>query len=101
MQYDAKHQPDDDLLDDPDAAPAATGQYQQFSFGSIREVSAPPNRHTVSASAVLSTAEVVSLLGGRASVMRQWLRRVRPLPHPSGRRVYLWSDVLTALKEAA
>lgn len=59
-----------------------------------------PDRHAVNIAAVLSAEEVVHLLGGRASVTRRWLRRVRPLPHPSGRRVYLWGDVLAVLKEA-
>ena len=55
----------------------------------------------MSEAAILSAEEVVFLVGGRASVTRRWLRQVRPLAHPSGRRVYLWGDVLAALKEAA
>ena len=91
-----------DSILDPDAAPAAlTGKYEQFDFTSGREVPERPNRFTVSEAAVLSAEEVIHLLGGRACVTRRWLRRVRPLDHPSGRRVYLFADVLAALKEVA
>ena len=59
------------------------------------------SRHTVSADAILSAEEVIQLLGGRSSVTRRWLRRVAPLPHPSGRRVYRWGDVIAKLREVA
>lgn len=91
----------DELLDLPAVPEEPTGQYEQIEFGTIREVVEKPNRHTVSEAAILSAEEVIYLVGGRASVTRRWLRQVRPLAHPSGRRVYLWGDVLAALKEVA
>jgi len=59
------------------------------------------SRHTVSADAILSAEEVIQLLGGRSAATRRWLRQVAPLPHPSGRRVYLWGDVIATLKAVA
>ena len=58
-------------------------------------------RLTISGDAVLSAEQVVEILGGRASVVRRWLQQVPPLRHPTGRRAYLWSDIVAYLKEAA
>ena len=58
-------------------------------------------RYAVSRDAVLSADEVVEAVGGRQSAVREWLNStVTPLRHPSGRRVYLWSDVLDAMRRA-
>lgn len=83
------------LLIDP------SGLTETTEFAVLREMPERPSRHTVSMAAVLSAEEVIHLVGGRASVVRRWLRQVRPLPHPTGRRVYVWGDVLAALKEVA
>ena len=57
---------------------------------------------TLSQDAVLSTDEVIEAIGGRAPVVRKWLREsVLPLRHPSGRTVYRWGDVLHVLRRAA
>lgn len=88
-----------DRLFDEAGAEQSSGGYVMFDLPLLHQGPDRPNRHTVSASAVLSAEEVIYLIGGRAAVARQWLRRVRPLAHPSGRRVYLWSDVLSVLRE--
>jgi len=56
-------------------------------------------RHTVTADALLSAEEVISLLGGRQAVVRDWLREVASMWHPTGRRVYRWGDVLDHLRQ--
>ena len=80
-----------------EVADPADGQLT-VDYAILREIPERPNRHTVSLAAVLSPEEVIHLVGGRASVVRRWLRQVRPLPHPTGRRVFVWGDVLAALK---
>lgn|GEM_PF-6217472 len=89
----------DDVLDL--AVQGAPGFVMIPSFGSTTTPPAKLSRHTVTADAILSAEEVVQLLGGRSSATRRWLRSVPPLRHPSGRRVYLWGDVIAVLKEAA
>ena len=56
-------------------------------------------RHTVTADSLISAEEVVSLLGGRQAVVRDWLHQVPPMWHPTGRRVYRWGDVLDQLRQ--
>ena len=58
-------------------------------------------RCMVSRDALLSTEEVVEVLGGRRAEVVQWLRTadVVPVPHPTNRRVYLYGEILEALKE--
>lgn len=59
-------------------------------------------RHTVSADALLSLEEVVEQLGGRAGDVRPWVaQNVRPLRHPSGRKVYRWGDVIETMRGVA
>ena len=91
----------EDLLDLPPTNPNPSGEYELVEFATLREMPERPSRHTVSLAAVLSPEEVIHLIGGRASVARRWLRRVRPLAHPTGRRVYVWGDVLAAMREVA
>ncbi|HOI36708.1 MAG TPA: hypothetical protein PLF11_04955 [Bacillota bacterium] len=59
-------------------------------------------RTTLSPDAVLTVDEVIEAVGGRAPVVRTWLRdSVVPLRHPSGRIVFRWGDVLNAMRGAA
>lgn len=59
-------------------------------------------RLVISADALLSPEEVIEHVGGRAAIVRAWLRdNVFPLRHPSGRRVYRWGDVVDAMRRAA
>ncbi len=59
-------------------------------------------RLVVSAHAILSFEEVVRNVGGRSAEVRDWLQNaVVPLRHPTGRRVYLWGDVVDAMRRAA
>lgn len=72
----------------PDPAPAATR--------------AQPVPTALTPETIVTPAQVVELVGGRQQVVRQWLRQaVIPLGHPTGRTVYLWGDVLAALRGAA
>ena len=75
---------------DPDPAPMPVALVRQL------------KRLIVSADALLSPEEVVRHLGGRAAIVRAWLRNnVLPIRHPSGRRVYRWGDVVEAMRRAA
>lgn len=59
-------------------------------------------RRMISADALMSAEGVVDCLGGRSAVVRRWLKENVPLfPHPADRRVYLWGEVLEALRRAA
>lgn len=59
-------------------------------------------RTTLSPDAVLTVDEVIETVGGRAPVVRAWLRRaVVPLKHPTGRVIFRWGDVLNAMRGAA
>lgn len=85
------------------------GGFLEFNLESTRPTSSPETtalklirRTAVSADAVMSATEVIELVGGRAAVVREWLRKaVLPLRHPSGRKVYRWGDVLDAMRRAA
>lgn len=85
----------------PDEHAEATDGFIMIPPLGSKATSARLSRHTVTADALLSAEEVVELLGGRSSATRRWLRQVAPLPHPSGRRVYLWGDVIATLKAVA
>lgn len=59
-------------------------------------------RTTLSPDAVLTTDEVIEAVGGRAPIVRTWLKdSVVPLRHPTGRVVFRWGDVLDAMRGAA
>ncbi len=59
-------------------------------------------RTTLAPDAVLTVDEVIEAVGGRAPVVRQWLKSsVLPLRHPTGRVIYRWGDVLDAMRGAA
>jgi len=57
---------------------------------------------TLSPDAVLTADEVIEAVGGRAPVVRNWLKdSVVPLKHPTGRVIFRWGDVLNAMRGAA
>lgn len=66
------------------------------------EIAHRTERSGVSDSAVLPPEDIIRLVGGRAALVREWLRNnVVPLRHPSGRKVYRWGDVVDAMRRAA
>lgn len=78
--------------------------YETFSFNRDDDSaeSRRLSRTLVSAEAVLTADDIIALIGGRAAIVREWLKQtVTPLRHPSGRRVYLWGDVVQAMRRAA
>ena len=98
----------DEMLDDIDKQPG-TGDFISLTdtgYGSSENVVAKLakvlRRTTLSQDAVLTMDEVIESVGGRAPVVRAWLRRaVVPLRHPSGRVIFRWGDVLDAMRRAA
>jgi hypothetical protein len=93
---------DDNIFDDPLPAPEGFMTFRWPAPTSTGTVADTLIRTTVSADAVLTPADVVHMIGGREGVVRNWLRdAVQPLRHPSGRTVYRWGDVLTAMSRAA
>ncbi len=59
-------------------------------------------RTTLSPDAVLTVDEVIETVGGRAPVVRAWLKgAVVPLKHPTGRVIFRWGDVLDAMRGAS
>jgi hypothetical protein len=94
-----------DALDDslsPDPTPEPDEGLFGWGHSPTEDRTAPDMttlRHTVTADALLSAEEVVSLLGGRQAVVRDWLRQIASMWHPTGRRVYRWGDVLDQLRQ--
>ena len=80
-------------------------QFHHFDLRAAQEERAIPTifrRLMVSADALLSAEEVVELIGGRKAPVRAWLRGGVPtMPHPTGRTLYRWGDVVDAMRRAA
>lgn len=103
----------DDLLEVMGASQPVTGDFEYVEVGGDVEDDAAQverrsilrilRRLVVSADAVLSAEEVIEEVGGRAAIVRAWLRNaeVYPLRHPSGRRVYRWGDIVEAMRRAS
>jgi len=98
----------DEMLDNIDQRPA-TGDFMP-----IPDIGNEPSetvgtklakvlrRTTLSPDAVLTVDEVIETVGGRAPVVRAWLKEsVLPLRHPTGRVIFRWGDVLDAMRRAA
>lgn len=98
----------DEMLDDIDQRPI------KRDFMSIPDMGYEPSesvaaklakvlrRTTLSPDAVLTTDEVIEAVGGRAPVVRAWLKdSVMNLRHPTGRVIYRWGDVLDAMRGAS
>ena len=80
-------------------------RFHHFDLHGALEARAVPlavKRLIVTADALLSADEVVNLIGGRKAPVRAWLRAGVPtMPHPTGRTLYRWGDVVDAMRRAA
>ncbi len=80
-------------------------RFHHFDLRGAEEARAVPlevKRLIVTADALLSADEVINLIGGRKAPVRAWLRGGVPtMPHPTGRTLYRWGDVVDAMRRAA
>jgi len=57
---------------------------------------------SISRDTIVSPRDVERLLRGRSSDIRAWLKaNVTPVDHPTGREMYIWGEVLDALRGVA
>jgi len=53
----------------------------------------------ISRDALVTADMIVRALKGRSQVVRGWIKtQLRPIEHPTGRDLYIWGDVLAALR---
>jgi len=96
----------DDLLDDLAGSPGRGQRFEHFDLGTgdletraMEKMVRTLRRSTLTRDAVVSLDEVIEAVGGRAAVVRAWVKSsVSPLRHPSGRLCYRWGDVLDAMQ---
>ena len=56
----------------------------------------------ISRDALVTADMIVKALRGRSKQVRNWIKRnLVPVAHPTGRNLYIWGDVLQALRGGA